>query len=212
MIVLAIDTCGAMGSIALGRVEEGAVSVLAQTELAGKSYSAQLVPAVRAMLAGQSMETVALEGIAAVNGPGSFTGVRVGVSSAKGLAEALGIPLLAVSRLAVLAWKAGASRAAIDAGRGEFYFRSGGREFLLQAKDTPLTEPGGIAVCEASAQRVFPQGVSVEAPTAADALRFALPKLLAGDFADVALLDGNYVRRADAEIFSRTGAKTAGKA
>jgi tRNA threonylcarbamoyladenosine biosynthesis protein TsaB len=48
----------------------------------------------------------------------------------------------------------------------------------------------------------------VEPPTAGEALRFAVPRLLAGDFEDVATLDGNYVRRSDAEIF----AKTAGKA
>jgi tRNA threonylcarbamoyladenosine biosynthesis protein TsaB len=208
VIILAIDTCGPMGSLALGRVEGNAVSVLVQTELAGKTYSAQLVPAVREMLADQDMVIGELDGIVVVNGPGSFTGVRIGVSSAKGFAEALEIPLLAVSRLAVLAWKAGAEQAAFDAGRGEFYFRDGEREFLLQAQDMPLAGAGEIAVCEASAQRVFPGGAFVEAPTAADALKFATPRLMARDFVDVAMLDGNYVRRSDAELF----AKAAGKA
>jgi tRNA threonylcarbamoyladenosine biosynthesis protein TsaB len=120
VIVLAIDTCGATGSIALGRLEGGAVTLLAQTELAGKTYSAQLVPAVRVLLADQNVDIGALSATVVVNGPGSFTGVRIGVSSAKGLAEALAVPLLAVSRLAVLAWKAGAEQAALDAGRGEF--------------------------------------------------------------------------------------------
>ncbi|MGC2163162.1 MAG: tRNA (adenosine(37)-N6)-threonylcarbamoyltransferase complex dimerization subunit type 1 TsaB [Silvibacterium sp.] len=212
MMVLAIDTCGATGSIALGRVDAGEISILTLTELAGKTYSAQLVPAARAMLTEQSVEIGELEAVVVVNGPGSFTGVRIGVSSAKGLAEGLGVPLLAVSRLAVLAWKGGVEQAAFDAGRGEFYVRNGTREFLLPVKDMPLTEPNEIAVCEMSAQRAFSGAVPVEAPTAGDALRFAAPRLLAGDFADAATLDGNYVRRSDAEIFSRTGAKTAGKA
>lgn len=208
MMVLAIDTCGATGSIALGRLESGAVSLLAQTELAGKTYSAQLVPAVRAMLADQNVDVGVLSAIVVVNGPGSFTGVRIGVSSAKGLAEALVVPLLAVSRLAVLAWKVGTDQAALDAGRGEFYFRDGLREALCAAKDAPLLAPGALAVCEQSALRVFAEAAMVEPPTAGEALRFAVPRLLAGDFADAATLDGNYVRRSDAEIF----AKTAGKA
>lgn len=208
MTVLAIDTSGATGSIALGRVEADAVTILAQTELAGKTYSSHIVPALRELLEGQGLSASALEAIVVVNGPGSFTGVRIGVSSAKGLAEALGIPLLAVSRLAVLAWKAGADRAAIDAGRGEFYFRESEREYLLGTKDMPVTVSALIAVFEPSAQRVFASATLVAAPTAEDALRYTAPRLQAQDFADVETLDGNYVRRSDAEIF----AKTAGKA
>jgi tRNA threonylcarbamoyladenosine biosynthesis protein TsaB len=208
MMVLSIDTGGSSGSIALGRVEPDTVDVLAQTELEGKTYSAQLVPVLRIMLKEQKIDASALNAIVVVNGPGSFTGVRVGVSSAKGLADALDIPLLAVSRLAVLAWKAGLHRSALDAGRGEFYFRDGSREFLLGAKDLSLTNPERVAVCEASAQRIFVGAVTVEPPTAEDALRYSVPRLLANDFADVGTLDGNYVRRSDAEIF----AKAAGKA
>ncbi len=212
MIVLAIDTCGAIGSIALGRIEQNMVETLAQVELAGKTYSAQLVPSLREILNRQGLTAGALAAIVVVNGPGSFTGVRIGVSSAKGLAEALGIPLVAVSRLAVLARKAGTGRAAIDAGRGEFYFRDHDREYLLGAKDLPILgqgrEQGTIAVFEARAQQVFPNAQFVEAPTAEDALQYAMPRLLAHDFADVETIDGNYVRRSDAEIF----AKAAGKA
>lgn len=208
MIVLAIDTCGPTGSIALGKVEGGDVSLGAQTELVGKTYSSQIVPTVRGLLAGQSLDVAALQAIVVGHGPGSFTGVRIGVSSAKGFAEALGIPLLAVSRLAVLAWKAGVERAALDAGRGEFYFRDGLQEVLIGSRDLPLPDARRMAICEPSAHQVFPDAVLVDAPNAGDALKFAAPRLLAGDFDDVVALDGNYLRRSDAEIF----AKTAGKA
>ncbi|HTV04023.1 MAG TPA: tRNA (adenosine(37)-N6)-threonylcarbamoyltransferase complex dimerization subunit type 1 TsaB [Acidobacteriaceae bacterium] len=208
MMALAIDTCGPNGSIALGRVESNTVDVLARTELAAKTYSAQLIPALRSMLQQQGMEASALQAIVVVNGPGSFTGVRIGLSSAKGLADALEIPLLAVSRLAVLAWRAESSCAALDAGRGEFYFRDGDREFLLGAKDLPLMNSESVAVCEGSAQQAFAGAIVVDPPAAEDALRYAVSRLLAHDFADVETLDGNYVRRSDAEIF----AKTAGKA
>jgi tRNA threonylcarbamoyladenosine biosynthesis protein TsaB len=208
MIVLAIDTCGPTGSVALGNIAGTAVSLLTQTELAGKTYSSQIVPAVRRLLASKGLNAGAVEAIVVVNGPGSFTGVRIGVSSAKGFAEALRIPLLAASRLAVLAWKAEAQRAALDAGRGEFYFRDGSHEALVASKGLLLPDARPVAVCEPSAQRAFPEAILVEAPTAGDALNFAAPQLLAGDFADVGALDGNYVRRSDAEIF----AKTIGKA
>ena len=207
MIVLAIDTCGPTGSIALGHVEGDAASLLAKTELAGKTYSSQIVPAVRGLLAGLGLDVASIEAIVVVNGPGSFTGVRIGVGSAKGFAEALGIPLLAVSRLAVLAWKAGVESAALDAGRGEFYFRDGSQEALIALSDLPLHASPPMAICEPSVQRAFPDAILVDAPTAGDALKFAAPRLLAGDFADVVALDGNYLRRSDAEIFAKTARK-----
>ena len=74
-----------------------------QKELAGKTYSAELVPKIQELLEEQGVGLQELEAVVVVHGPGSFTGVRIGVSSAKALAEALNIPLLAVSRLAVLA-------------------------------------------------------------------------------------------------------------
>lgn len=212
MIVLAIDTCGSSGSVALGRVEPGAVTLLAETELPGKSYSAQLVPVIRAMLAARAIDVAKLDAIVIVNGPGSFTGIRVGVSTAKGLALALYIPIIAVSRLAVLASKAATTAAALDAGRGELYFRDGAREndareTLVPAKGSPLTTPGALAVCEPDLHSLFPDAILTAAPTAADALHFAAPRLLARDFADTAALDGNYVRRSDAEIFAKPAGK-----
>lgn len=205
MIVLGIDTCGPEGSIALGRLEDGAVAILAQTEMPGKTYSAQLVPALRALLAGQNIGPASLNAIVVVNGPGSFTGVRIGVSSAKGLAEGLDIPLLAVSRLAVLAWKAGVSAAALDAGRNEFYVRHQDLETLLAAKD--VSTSCTVAICEPAALQLFPDAVLVDPLTAADALQFAAPLLLAQTFADVSTLDANYVRRSDAEIFAKLAVK-----
>lgn len=206
-VILAIDTCGPSGSIALGRVRAHTVELLAQAELPGKTYSAQLIPALRTLLQQQGMEVADLSAIVIVNGPGSFTGVRVGASTAKGLADALGLPVLAVSRLAVLASKASAASTALDAGRNEFYYREGDRESLRSAKDGPLSDVGPVAVCEGTAQQAFANAVQVEPPTAADALRCALPALLARDFADVELLDGNYVRRSDAELFARAAGK-----
>src|SRR5579863_1912634 len=124
MLLLAIDTCGPSGSVALGRLTGSSpAELLAQKVLEGRTYSATLVSAVEELLTGQGIRLADIGCIVVVNGPGSFTGVRVGLSAAKGLAEGTGIPLIAVSRLAVLARKAGVLCAALDAHRHEIFLR-----------------------------------------------------------------------------------------
>ena len=217
-VVLGVDTCGPSGSVALGRLTGDGVELLEQIELAGRSYSATLVTAVGELLKRAEMKAARLNAIVAVHGPGSFTGVRVGLSAVKGLAEPGQIPVAAVSRLEVLAWKAGVSWAALDAHRHEVFLRVGekAREVLAGGADFSAIDvkPGEIAVCDDAAASVMREawpGVEVrrvEAPSAGDALSLARGKLLAGEFADLALLDGNYLRRSDAEIFGE--AATAG--
>jgi tRNA threonylcarbamoyladenosine biosynthesis protein TsaB len=151
-----------------------------------------------------------------VNGPGSFTGVRVGLSAAKGLAEGAGIPVVAVSRLAVLAEKAGAASAALDAHRHEVFLRYEGRELLAGAEElATLAAPKRCVVCDANAREMLlaawaaAELMMVDSPTAADALRLVVPVIRARQFADVALLDGHYLRRSDAEIFGDPAAGAA---
>ena len=210
-LLLAIDTCGATGGIALATLDGESLTVLGEAELAGKTYSAQLIPAIRQLLSGHRCSVTDLNAIVVTSGPGSFTGIRIGVSTAKGLAEAGGTPILAVSRLAVLAHKAGGEAATLDASRHEFYFgsfRDGScRESLLTADAFAAeahTFGAGLAVCEASAHERAPQAVLVPPPAALDALRFALPRLRTGQFSNTVTLDGNYLRRSDAEIFAKS--------
>ncbi|HVC46743.1 MAG TPA: tRNA (adenosine(37)-N6)-threonylcarbamoyltransferase complex dimerization subunit type 1 TsaB [Terracidiphilus sp.] len=216
-LVLGIDTCGPAGSVALARLTGAQVDVLAERALEGRSYSATLVQAVGELLAASELLPAALDAIVVTSGPGSFTGVRVGLSAVKGLAEATGVPVAAVSRLAVLAAKAGTDSAAQDAHRNEVFLRlaeAGGEARELLAGAAELAEMdlagGTIAVCEDTAAEMLKSawlGVElrrVEAPTAADALRLAAERVAAGRFDDVALLDGHYVRRSDAEIFGKT--------
>jgi tRNA threonylcarbamoyladenosine biosynthesis protein TsaB len=216
-LLLAIDTCGPTGSVALGRWDGQAVEILGQIELEGRNYSSTLVTAVGEVLALGGVTLRELGAIVAVNGPGSFTGVRVGLAAVKGLAEALRIPVFSVSRLEVLATKADCQTAVLDAHRHEVYLRlapsakpakellAGVREF---AELSP--RPSRVALCDEAAELLLASGwpdaevLRIDAPSAADALRLCAPRVEAGEFADLALLDGHYLRRSDAEIFGDT--------
>jgi tRNA threonylcarbamoyladenosine biosynthesis protein TsaB len=203
-LLLGIDTCGPSGSVALGRWDGQAVESLDQIELEGRSYSSTLVAAVGELLARGGVTLREMGAIVAVSGPGSFTGVRVGLSAVKGLAEAAWIPVIAVSRLEVLAAKAGVESAALDAHRHEVFLRVGLADGASSAIEAMPTR---IAICDEAAALLlasaWPQAelIRTAAPTAADALQLCVPRVAAGEFVDLALLDGHYLRRSDAEIF-----------
>ena len=218
-LLLAIDTCGPTGSVALGRLAGRDLEILGQTELEGRSYSATLVAAVSDLLAGAGVRLKDLGGIVAVNGPGSFTGVRVGLSAVKGLAESSPIGVVAISRLQVLSRKAGVPACAIDAHRGEVFLRveelgKPPRELLAGAQELAgiTLAPLRVAVCDEAAAALLAsawpsaQLVRCEAPAASDALRLGEARLVAGGNVDLALLDGHYLRRSDAEIFGEAAA------
>ncbi len=217
MLVLGVDTCGPTGTVALARVDADSVELLGQTELAGPSYSATLVAAIGALLAEAGTNLKNLGAIVAVHGPGSFTGVRVGLAAVKGLAEPGATPVASVSRLAVLAHRAGAASAALDAHRSEVFLRvctEGGEAWELLAGAAELATldlpSGPVAVCDETAAALLTTAwVESElemtaAPTAADAIGLAAPLIRAGQFVDLALLDGHYLRRSDAEISGGT--------
>ena len=213
IMLLGIDTCGPSGSVAVGRFAGADFEVLGQTELAGRTYSATLVSAVAELLSANGLALKDLGGIVAVSGPGSFTGVRVGLSAVKGLAEGAQIPVVAISRLLVLSRKAGVPACALDAHRDEVFLRveetgQAAREMLAGARElVAIPAPVQVAVCDDSAAALLAhawpstQIVRCEAPMASDALRFGAARLSEGLYEDLVLLDGNYLRRSDAEIF-----------
>jgi tRNA threonylcarbamoyladenosine biosynthesis protein TsaB len=214
MLLLAIDTCGPTGSIALGQLVQGELHILGETSLGGQRPSETLVGSACEMLRMAEVPLAQLSAIVVVNGPGGFTGVRVGLAAVKGLAESSRIPVVAVSRLEVLASKAKTVSAALDAHRHEIYMRVEGpdgqeRELLAGADELAeiVPPPPRIAICDDVAAELLgaawpsTEQVRVTAPTAADALRLSAPRAEACEFVDLALLDGNYLRRSDAEIF-----------
>src|SRR5580700_9704425 len=222
MRILLIHTAGSEGSVALADTES-AKAVVATEQLPGRTSSERLVPAVRRLMVERGWSLTGLAAVVVVHGPGSFTGVRVGLSAAKGLSEAGGVPLVAVSRLALLAAAeevAGTVHAVLDAGRGEFYY--GGyvgrrclREALIDGEGVRAAAAAGgvVIVCEAKVAEAL-TGVEVrmvEERSAGDALPLALERIVAEDFDDAVKLDANYLRRTDLEIFAKSSTGKAAK-
>jgi tRNA threonylcarbamoyladenosine biosynthesis protein TsaB len=212
MKLLLMDTCGMEGSVALAEGD----AIVSSEMLPGRSASERLIPAVREMMKAVRWRLKELGAIVVVSGPGSFTGVRVGVSAAKGLSEAGEVGVIAVSQLALLASVAGECQgqvcAVLDAGRGEFYcgVYTGMRclrEALLSGEEVAAAAAGAgvVAVCEGRAAEALTalKPRLVREPEAKDALPLALERVAAKQFDDVATLDANYLRRTDAEIFAK---------
>lgn len=122
-LVLALDTATLTASVAV--VRDGAIVIEAETETG--SHSERLMPLVAELMDRAGVGVAALDAIAVGAGPGSFTGLRIGLATAKGLAFASGKPLWLVSSLAALAWAMRAAPPgtllvpALDARRGELY-------------------------------------------------------------------------------------------
>lgn len=122
MRVLAVDTTTPRGSVAL--VSQDGVLAEARV-LTADGHSRWLLPAVDALLRGAGVDPAALDAFAVTTGPGSFTGLRVGLSSVQGLALASDRPCVGISALELLALGAvergGPIVALMDAFRGEVY-------------------------------------------------------------------------------------------
>ena len=227
MLIVSVDTSGRKGSVALCRGDGDSFEVLQLTSLEGGTYSAQLLPRIAEALQQSSLNKAEVDGFVAVSGPGSFTGLRVGLATVKGLCEVLRKPLATVSMLEALVLthgRAGESAIAVlDAGRGEIYvgeYRLGsGRatlvgEYIAKLDEFAAQPPVGggnlLTVDEKVAeglQAAKCRVILVTPVQAGEIGRIGIRKLLTGETADPATIDVNYIRRSDAEIFS-TAKKT----
>jgi len=91
--ILAIDTSSSLGSVAL--IADGHLQTLAPAP--GQRYSLELMPCIERLLAGQGQSVRDLDALAVAVGPGAFTGLRVGIGTAQGLALGLGLPCVGVN-------------------------------------------------------------------------------------------------------------------
>ncbi len=209
---MALDTCGAATTLALGCFEDGHLARLREASLLPRTAGQQLTVALRTLLGDQPASS--LRAIVVVRGPGSFTGMRIGLSAAKALSQVAGVPLFGVSRLAVLASGSGAGSGVLDAGRGRVYWGTvAGPPELLTAEEARGRVAGGaggpVAVCEDAAEALFAGCATVRRvrePTAADALASARDRLLAGDSDDRGALDALYVWRPEQMLRRAEGA------
>jgi len=218
MLLLAVDTSGRNGSIALAECGPGdACNVLEVVPLEGGTFSAQLVPQVAALLARHGFDKKAIGGFAVASGPGSFTGLRVGLAAIKALAEIFGKPIAQVSLLEAIAANGSLAErtlAALDAGRGEIYAGEyegaaltprGERlltvaEFLASAEGSTVVSPDESVLNAAQAAGL--QTREVERPRSDAVARLGWKKIQAGTIVSPEALEANYIRRSDAEIFS----------
>ena len=224
MLVLAVDTAGQTGGVLLAR-SESATFQLSETRVQGtralepKKFSVQLISAIAELLRLNDTKPADLDAIVCVSGPGSFTGLRVGLSAVKAMAEVWSKPILSLSRLAVMASAVEASgfelsaggvvHAVLDAGRGDYYhgiYRDAGRVFVAESlqsltslSDSFQRTPGLVVASEPVV--VDALNVVNARPSAIPevAVREVLPLISAAwqarRFTDVATLDANYLRR-----------------
>jgi tRNA threonylcarbamoyladenosine biosynthesis protein TsaB len=222
MLLLVTDTSGKNGTVALVRAGErhphDDAEVIEVAPLAGGMFSAHLVPQIAALLQKHGLSKTDLDGFVVVAGPGSFTGLRVGLAAIKALAEILQKPIVPVSLLELVATASRAQGkvvAALDGGRGEVFF--GAYEIvgdLVQVRQEELlSKPELLNAARAStvatpdltlatsARDAGLSVVAVEAPSAEMIARFGWEKLQAGHTVSPEQLEANYMRRSDTEMF-----------
>lgn len=217
MIVLGVETSGPVGSLALRRgghcVEERFLPEL------GRRHAQSLVPEVVSLLQRHNLRAADIDGIAVSAGPGSFTGLRVGVTFAKTFAYAAGAKLAAVETFHAIAENTPAASAVAvvaDAQRGGLifgrYVRGTDGRFarerelrLVAVDDVPaLLAPGDLL----TGPGIDRLGPSASTETAAAHLRLSRASIVArlgeealrrGEEADPWTLEPLYVRKSGAE-------------
>ena len=155
-MILAIDTSAAQCAVAI----LGAAKPVAERAAMDRGHAEALFPMIESALARAGIGYSDLARIAVCTGPGSFTGVRIGVAAARGLALALEVPAIGVSRLEALAAEAGGPVAVCLAGRGESVYMQ-----VFDADGTPAGPPEATEAA-ALASRI-PAGLSRVAGDAA---------------------------------------------
>ena len=176
-MLLALDTATPAVTVALA---DGPTVLAERTTVDARRHGELLAPAVQAVLLEAGVSRRELTAVAVGVGPGPFTGLRVGVVTARTLGAVLGIPVLGVCSLDALALGAGLDgpfRVATDARRREVYWAA--YEGLVRVSGPEVTRPadvpgGGPVVGEGAAlyPEAFPEAAGPRHPSAADLARW----------------------------------------
>lgn len=212
MKLLALETSTETCSVALRSGD--AVRVLRRG--GAREQTTHLLPMVQELLAEAGLRLADLDAVACTHGPGAFTGVRVAVSVAQGLAFGAGVPAIGISTLAALAQQAGAPFVlpALDARMGELYagvYRRGADGLVDAMTPDRLCRPqefadgvpaghawvaigSGWVTYGADALGIVPERIVVAEPDAADVLALAARALARGEAVSAEQLQPVYLR------------------
>lgn len=213
--ILAVDAATEACSVALWS-ESG---VICRFDEAGRDAALRILPMVDAVLAQGGVRLQDVQALAAGIGPGGFTGVRIGVAVAQGLAFGADLPVIAINTLETLAWQAlqrfrgaGEVLACLDARMGEVYwgcYRADARRGLVSSAGPALGTPGavhaefheralpGIGRGMRLLQAIAPWRAAFDAdalPRAEHIAEIAALRLAGGEAMDAALLQPLYLR------------------
>lgn len=226
MKILALDTSCMMGSVAILDGDRIIAEQLLNTKI---THSERLIPSIQTVLDAADAKLSDLAAFAVAIGPGSFTGLRIGLGAVKGLAFALSKPVVGVSSLVALAYNLYGSElpivSVLDARRGEYYVsinRFEKNKLVNILDETVLPPEEVVAHAVALKEKVVFLGDGVYGlekliekklskkavvpppgilyPRASNIAWLAITRLEKGDSDDLAALVPNYIRRSDAEL------------
>ena len=194
MKILGIDTTSERGSIAITEGEQ----VTAEIALHSTDGFAQvLFGEIENLLAGNGLRLAEIDGFASASGPGTFTGVRVGLTAVKGLAEGMSRKVVAVSNLKAMAYFGTRDLRApwMDARRGDIYGAVYNAGLEIIQDEAVMKYDAWLAALPADVEILSEPRLLAGAIGTIAAREFA-----AGRAVDPAVVDANYVRRSDAEM------------
>ncbi len=234
MLILALETSTLTGSVALVDFSPPSDASMPMNRIIGEitlnlqsTHSERLMPSIDRLLEDASLKIGDIQGIALGLGPGSFTGLRIGVSTVKGLAYALRIPVVGVSTLEALAYNVPYSSSAIcpvlDARKKEVYaalFSGNGSGRISRISEDWVISPEVLCRRVTSKTLFLGNGAEVyeeilrsrigsqasfappelSLPRALNVARLSLPKFQMGETLDLFTFTPIYIRRSEAEI------------
>ena len=196
-LLLAIDTATTRVVVALG--DRGGTLIDATDWPAGYRHGETLLPAIDDLLARTGTDRSRLTAVVVGTGPGAFTGLRVGIATAKGLAHGLAVPIIGVSTAeALLAGTPPGSVLVLPAGPSDrLLVRRGAPASLLPAGTELALEPGetvaAVDLSERASAEETARGEAARAGLAAALLTIGAGRLAAGSVDDLAQLVPEYV-------------------